>query len=115
MRRPLPAADRRAGCHYIYNATLSGLEWDTTYDYHVVTGGNQSAVFNFTTVPAGSDWVQKYIVYGDMGRHGGGMILQMVENEIALGDTTAIIHVGEWCRCTAACVMWVGRRLCVRS
>jgi hypothetical protein len=45
-------------------------------------------------VQQGSDWVQKYIVYGDMGRHGGGMILQMVENEIALGDTTAIIHNG---------------------
>ena len=58
------------------------------------SGGNSAVVFNFTTEPAGSDWVQKYIVYGDMGRHGGGMILQMVENEIAIGDTTAIIHAG---------------------
>ena len=83
------------GCHNIYNATLWNLQWDTTYQYFVTTGGNTSAVYNFTTVQPGRDWVQKYIVYGDMGRHGGGMILQMVENEIALGDTTAIIHNGE--------------------
>lgn len=85
-----------SGAHFYYNATLNNLLWDTTYDYFVITGTNQSNTFNFTTVPAGSDWVQKYIVYGDMGRHGGGMILQMVENEIALGDTTAIIHAGDF-------------------
>ena len=82
------------GAHYNYNATLSNLQWSTTYNYYVTSGGNVSSLFNFTTVPSGSDWVQKYIVYGDMGRHGGGMILQMVEDEIALGDTTAIIHAG---------------------
>ncbi len=33
--------------------------------------------------------------YVSQGRHGGGMILEMVENEVSNGDINAIIHVGE--------------------
>jgi len=57
----------------LWNATLSGLEPMSAYEYEIVSGDARSAVFGFTTAPDGATLAaslpHQFVVYGDLG-HG---------------------------------------------
>eukprot|EP00054_Salpingoeca_dolichothecata_P008179 m.46758 g.46758 ORF g.46758 m.46758 type:complete len:541 (+) comp17555_c0_seq2:89-1711(+) len=85
------------GCHYIYRATFDNLKPGLTYSYFVQNDDMTSETFNVTIPKAGNDWVSKFLVFGDMGRHGGGMVLAMLEEEVRTrDDITALIHFGDF-------------------
>ena len=42
------------------------------------------------------DFRPEFIVYGDMGRHGGSFILPHLREEVKKPEITAIIHVGDF-------------------
>ena len=41
-------------------------------------------------------WVPRLLVYGDMGKHGGAESLGALVSEVEVGDTHAILHVGDF-------------------
>ena len=42
------------------------------------------------------DWSPQFIVYGDMGRHGGAQSLPALITEVATGNYAGILHVGDF-------------------
>lgn len=86
------------GIPYYHFAIFDQLKPDTTYFYAVETNAISSPTFNFTTPPPSGE--TRLVVYGDMGRHGGGEILYHLVNEMHSMPLDsryhAIIHVGDF-------------------
>eukprot|EP00048_Salpingoeca_helianthica_P006246 m.96263 g.96263 ORF g.96263 m.96263 type:complete len:536 (-) comp13931_c0_seq3:29-1636(-) len=84
------------GLHYIHRATMINLKPDTSYWYNVSVGSIMSKQYFTRTPPAGTDYPLRTLVFGDMGRHGGGNILYMLTKELSLSRYHAMIHVGDF-------------------
>ncbi|MGB9603034.1 MAG: metallophosphoesterase, partial [Limisphaerales bacterium] len=78
--------------YYIYQATLKGLQPDTTYFYYAQIGGTKTEVKKFRTFPSKIDRV-RFIVYGDTRSNPG------VHRDIALNfksfSPDFILHTGD--------------------
>lgn len=72
------------------------MEERRTYWYRVQTGNSISDEFSFRTMKRGNDWPTKFLVYGDMGLHGGAPILPYLKEEVSRGGVDAIIHAGDF-------------------
>jgi len=69
------------------------------YYYQCATGANKSGVYFFTAMPAGTDWVQKFLVFGDMGKDewlGVPQALPSLINQVKNDYPIAAIHVGDF-------------------
>ena len=42
------------------------------------------------------DWAPQFLVYGDMGLHGGAPTLSRLIDETKSGENTAVLHVGDF-------------------
>eukprot|EP00730_Choanoeca_flexa_P016235 TRINITY_DN7632_c0_g1_i1.p1 TRINITY_DN7632_c0_g1~~TRINITY_DN7632_c0_g1_i1.p1 ORF type:complete len:542 (+),score=125.05 TRINITY_DN7632_c0_g1_i1:31-1656(+) len=88
------------GVQYIYRAIMSPLVSGQYYDYNV-TINNITKSFSFQAKPlhpSEEPWVASFLVFGDMGRHGGGMVLDQLELEAedVKEHVTALIHFGDY-------------------
>jgi hypothetical protein len=84
------------GLQYLHRAVLTGLVPGQKYYYRAYSGVGYSNEYFFTAKREGNDWVPKLLVYGDMGKDGGAPTLPRLIREVATGDVTAIIHVGDF-------------------
>jgi len=72
------------------------LELGVSYVYRVQTGSTVSKEFTFRAMKEGSGWPTTFLVYGDMGVHGGAPILPYLKKETAKGNIDAVIHAGDF-------------------
>lgn len=89
------------GAHWIFR-----LELDVTpgknHTYSIEQNNVTTSTWTFLAKPATSDFEARFLVFGDMGRHGGGMVLYMLEKELnasrqAGGKTIhGLIHFGDF-------------------
>jgi hypothetical protein len=96
-----PAQGNPSGVPNYYTVTVSGLAPDTRYTYTVTSNGTTMGPHTTHTKPVDATLPVKFLVYGDMGRHGGGFILTALEREVAAAtasktanNISAIIHIG---------------------
>lgn len=97
------AAVNTLGVKNMYVARVHGLELDTRYTYQVVSS-NGIASDEYTThtnPPVGAN--VSFLLFGDMGRYGGGFILRALQREVdaamrpgGRSNLSAIIHVGDF-------------------
>lgn len=80
---------------FIHKVTLSNLQPNTTYFYHVGSSESWSSKFNFKTFPQGSDWSPRIAIYGDMGNDNA-ISLPYLQEETQRGLYDFIIHVGDF-------------------
>eukprot|EP00118_Oscarella_pearsei_P008592 m.45250 g.45250 ORF g.45250 m.45250 type:complete len:419 (+) comp33576_c0_seq3:37-1293(+) len=84
------------GLQYMHRVNLTGLLPGAVYSYKAESNGNVSQEYNFTVMRNDSEFRPRFIVYGDMGRHGGAFILPHLRNEVKDPGNTAILHVGDF-------------------
>lgn len=84
------------GLQYMHRVVLKGLTPGATYWYTVQSDSNKSDLFHFTAMQRGQSWPAQFIVYGDMGRHGGAQSLPALILEAATGSYAAFLHVGDF-------------------
>jgi len=84
------------GKQFVHKVLLEGLVPGTRYYYSVESSGQKSPTFSFVTMQEGNNWIPKFLVYGDMGRHGGAQALPSLVNSVKSGYPTGIIHVGDF-------------------
>ncbi|EDQ88216.1 uncharacterized protein MONBRDRAFT_26397 [Monosiga brevicollis MX1] len=90
------------GLQYIYRAELVGLERGAYYKYSVACEEQNSSTFTFQAKPRdpspGNDWEAKFLVWGDMGRHGGSQALDRLTLEASDDhrNVTTLIHFGDF-------------------
>lgn len=96
-----PTQGNPSGVPNYYTVTVSGLQPNTRYTYSVTSGNTTSGPFTTQTKPRDASAPVKFLVFGDMGRHGGGFILTALEREVAAAaasktanNISAIIHIG---------------------
>jgi hypothetical protein len=84
------------GLHYFHKVNVTDLHPGSTYDYTVSNDAATSKVHTFTAPRADTDYVAKFLVFGDMGRFGGAAALHAMIQE-ADHDATimAAIHIGD--------------------
>jgi acid phosphatase type 7 len=82
---------------YIHRVTLNSLPSDEVIYYQV--GGDSNGwsekVFKFRTLPLGSDWSARLIVYGDLGLQDA-EALPLLIDETSKGNVHLILHVGDF-------------------
>jgi hypothetical protein len=81
---------------FVHKVLIEGLTPGQRYYYSVESNGIRSPIFSFTAMQEGNNWVPKFLVYGDMGRHGGAQALPSLINSVKSGYPTAVVHVGDF-------------------
>jgi len=96
-----PAQGNSAGVPNYYSVRVGGLKSGSHYAYTVASGGVASDVFRVRAPETGPGQHPSLLVYGDMGRHGGGFILRQLQREVdasmregGANNLTAILHIG---------------------
>jgi hypothetical protein len=84
------------GLQYMHRVNVTGLMPGQHYIYRVESNGQQSQNYSFTAMRTDKDWVPQFIIYGDMGRHGGAFILPHLKLEVQSPENAAIFHVGDF-------------------
>ena len=95
-----------AGFQHIYRVLLRGLSRGERYNYTVTTGDSTRGAFSFVFPRNDSNFAPRLLLFGDMGRHGGGEVLRMLRSDAgvdaigggaaATGHVDAVIHVGDF-------------------
>jgi Calcineurin-like phosphoesterase len=92
-------SDNPLGAQYLHKANFSGLVGGTTYEYYVSSDLISSPTSTFTAkrVDNGTYYM---LFLGDMGRYGGGFVLQDLEREVNQtyypAPVDAVVHVGDF-------------------
>lgn len=86
---------REKHSQWIHRVTLTDLEANSKYIYHVGSTQGWSPEFFFKTYPEGVDWQPRIALYGDMGNENI-QSLPRLQQETQRGFYDAIIHVGDF-------------------
>ena len=85
-----------AGAPYVHRVLFTDLPPKTTFTFTVSVGNHTTEPFSYTTVDyERSDWPARFLVFGDMGRYGGGQVLDKLNEEVETESYAAAIHIGD--------------------
>ncbi|XP_067932184.1 acid phosphatase type 7-like [Watersipora subatra] len=84
------------GCKGVFRALMTGLTPHQVHAYRVETNGHLSKNFTFLHPSDEPNRSNKFLIYGDLGKIGGGITVSRLKAEAARNLYDAVLHVGDF-------------------